>query len=106
MAIFHITGPSKSGKTFIANALRNSQVGQAKGALMVDEGNDGGAKELLEKIIVGVPLVPGVSAKEIPWKPESIIIFVNDSISRLEEFKALVPDIEQHFGPVIKVQLA
>jgi hypothetical protein len=53
MTILVITGPSQSGKTLIANALRNDQISKGKGALLVDEETQGDVEPLLEKIIKG-----------------------------------------------------
>lgn len=100
MPIIHIKGPKKSGKSLLANSLRNSSIGQGKGALLVDDTQDGDPRHLLEKIIVAVPLTEPTSADKIPWKPDPVIVLVGDKISVLEDFEALAPGFLKKFGPV------
>jgi hypothetical protein len=59
MAIVIIKGPSKSLKSTIAAALRNNQISNGKGALLIDDFQEGELKHQLEKIIVGVPFPEG-----------------------------------------------
>lgn len=52
--IFEIKGPPESGKTFIAQALRNTHNIQKKGGvLLLDEDQQGHPLRLLEKLLVG-----------------------------------------------------
>lgn len=97
--IIKIKGPAKSGKTTIANALRNSQIGQKKGCLLLDETTVGEINHLLEKIIVGAPFKEGM--KDIPWKDDVMVITVNDKDSMLDEIGKLVPGFIETHGPVI-----
>lgn len=103
MPIVIIEGPAKSGKSTIAAALRNAQISTGKGALLVDENSDGETAPLLEKIIVGVnlPEEPGENwAKTIPFKPDSMVILVGNSKSKLEVFEGVLPGFAEVFGPV------
>lgn len=114
MAIIHITGPAKSGKSLLANSMRNTQIGNGKGALLVDDTQDGEARYLLEKLVVGIPLgeksgegpaVPRPAA-DIPWKDDPVIIFVGDKIALLDEFEKIAPGFTKMFGPVREMALA
>jgi len=104
--IFIIEGPAKSGKTTLANALRNSQISQKKGCLLVDEDQDGDLDILLEKIIVGEKLGDKPDVAKIPWKPESMIVFVNAKQSLLKDIETRVPGIIELLGPVKKVTVS
>lgn len=119
MAIIHITGPARSGKSLFGNALRNTHIGQSRpadgvvnGALLVDDTQDGEARYLLEKLIDGEALGrPGVgpavprAASEIPWKNDVLVIFVGDRIALLDEFEAIAPGFTAMFGPVREMAL-
>ena len=103
MSIMIISGPPKSGKTLIANALRNNQIARGKGALIVDETTDGADDALLEKIIVGVPLAVGVEAAEQPWKEDAMIILIGNKRQKLEDFEKLAPGFRKLHGPVYTI---
>lgn len=84
-----------------ANAMRNANIAQKKGALLVREDCDGGNKELLEKILVAVEFDPQVAVEAQPWKPDSVIILVGTAASKLNEFETMCPGFTEFFGPVI-----
>lgn len=120
MPIIHITGPKKSGKSLLANSLRNTAIGQSnpaegifKGALLVDDSQNGEPRYLLEKLILGESLgvTPGVgdaiprTAKDIKWKDDPLVVFVGDKIKLLAEFEKLAPGFTKMFGPVSKMAL-
>ena len=105
MPIIIVTGPSKSGKSTIANALRNNAINYKRGALLVDETCDGETIPLLEKIIAGEPLKQGATASEQNWKPESSIIIVgDDAAERLASFEEMVPGFAAFHGPVYTIK--
>ena len=54
--IILIKGNASTGKSLIANALRNNQIAQGNGALLIDEDTEGDLDPLLEKIIAGKAL--------------------------------------------------
>jgi len=92
MAIIFIDGPSKSGKSFLGNALRNNQISKKQGGLLVDEDQNGEPKILLEKIIKGISLPDSaIQAQDLPWKDEATIIFIGEKKSLLAEFEKLTP---------------
>lgn len=109
--IVHVEGPAEAAQE-IANALRNSQVGRGKGGLLVAESNDGEARYLVEKLIAGEPLaeegkeLKPRKAKDLPWKPDGMAIFVGQSLDRLAEIEALVPGFTKMFGPIVKLSLS
>ena len=139
MAIVIIDGAEKSGKTFLANALRNNHIGGKKGvllldeaksgglmamvgkvfgtkpkapdsdnrgALLIDEATEGDLKALLEKILVGVPMPDVILADwatALPWKPDSMIIFVGYRQEMLDRFESLLPGFRRRFGPVYRI---
>jgi len=108
MSIAIITGPAESGKTLIANALRNNQLSFKKGALLVDETTDGEIRHLIEKILVGVPLpqiIPADWATALPWKDDPMIILVGDQAGdTLAAFEGVLPGFSKKFGPIYTVQ--
>lgn len=104
MSIIFITGTPGSGKTTLANALRNNQISNKKGALLIDEANDGDPVPLLEKILNGVALRPGVPANEQAWKPDCSVIFVGAQSSMLDTFEMLAPGFAALHGPVYTVE--
>lgn len=121
MAIINITGPAKSGKTLMANSMRNTHIGQSdpengryNGFLLVDEDQEGEPRYLLEKLILGDSLgvqagvgdaVPQ-SADSIRWKNDPTVVFIGDKISVLADLEALAPGFTAMFGPVRTLALA
>lgn len=107
MPIIIITGPSGSGKTTVANALRNNQIAFKRGALLVDETTDGHPVPLLEKILAGDALVPGMPAAEQRWKPECAVILVGEMAAKaLPVFEGLAPGFTELHGPVFTITCA
>lgn len=107
MAIFLIQGASGTGKSTIANALRNNQVAHKKGALIVDEASDAEAKPLLEKLLVGAELpqpAPAGWQSKLPWKDSPTVILVGAKAALLDVFEEMLPGFRQKFGPVHLVQ--
>jgi hypothetical protein len=104
MAITIIQGPSQSGKSLIANALRNNQINNNHGALLIDEHSDGELDILIEKLLIGVNL-PAVVDKisDLPWKQNPIVILVGEKQSLLAAFEKRLPGFTDFFGPVYRV---
>lgn len=102
--IFHIEGPAKSGKSTVADAIRNSQIAQGRGALLADEQTDGEPIPLLEKLIAGDALEPGTAASKIKWKKQGAVILVGAKVVMLDEFEALAPGFAKQFGPVVSLK--
>lgn len=99
------TGNATTDET-LANSVRNSQVSQGKGALIVRLGCTDEPRHLLEKIIVAVALPADgtpVSAEDVPWKPESTVILVGGAEDFLEVFESLVPGFNDLFGEPVGV---
>jgi hypothetical protein len=112
-----IEGPAKSGKSALANSLRNRHIGRGldekagvfHGALLIDEDQDGEPRHLLEKLIHGMAL-PGdgtpVNAKEIPWKADPQVVIVGKKQEKLlDEFEKLIPGFKAKVGPVKRLKL-
>lgn len=121
MTIMHITGPAKSGKSLLGNALRDRAISKSKpdgittpfGALLVDDTQTGEPRYLLEKLMDGDflsekagtgPAIPR-EAKDIKWKIDPVVILVGDKIRLLDEFEKLAPGFTEMFGPVSKLAL-
>lgn len=102
MSICIIKGTEKSGKTLIANALRNNQISNKQGALLIDEDQNGDTDILIEKIIIGEKFDSN-RWKELPWKPNSMVILVGEKESMLAEFEEMMPGFAEFFGPVYTV---
>lgn len=103
MPIILIEGPAQSGKTTIANALRNNSIAHGRGALLVDEQTEGDLKPLVEKILAGDELQEGVDASAQKWKPECSVILVGERAAMLEQFEAAAPGFAAMHGPVFRV---
>jgi GTPase SAR1 family protein len=109
MPITIIKGPKGSGKTQLANALRNSQITQSqpaegiyKGALLIDDDNDGETKPLIEKLLNGVELPdePPADLSKLPWKDDPLIIIVGDEKPVLKRLEKALPGFADFFGPI------
>lgn len=112
MAITIIKGPPKSGKSLLANSIRNTHIGKGldeksgtfHGCLLIDDTQDGEPRHLLEKLIVGVALPEDgtpVPVDELPWKHDPQIVIVGDAKAKLlKTFEKLVPGFMERFGPV------
>lgn len=105
MSIFIIQGPPKSGKSTIANALRNSQITAGCGALLIDEDQDGDARPLIEKLISGamVPDEPPTDLKTIPWKKNPMVIVIGKKEATLKELDAVLPGFINFMGPIRRI---
>ena len=110
MPITIIKGPAKSGKTALGNALRNSHIGQSqpagrvvKGALLVDDTNDGEIKPLIEKLLLGaeLPADPPADLAELPWKDDPVVILIGAKAEpTLKRFEKALPGFTEFLGPV------
>jgi hypothetical protein len=100
-----IKGPPNSGKSLLANALRNTAIGGGRGVLLIDDHAEGEAERHLERIIAGDPFMPGTPIEDIRWKSDPQIILVNSGAGRLAEFEALVPGFTAKFGPVSTINI-
>jgi hypothetical protein len=103
MAIVLISGSPRTGKSLIANALRNNAISFGNGALLIDENVEAEPKALLEKIIKGVPLST-TKIEDLPWKHDPQIILVGNASHYLALFEELVPGFRVKFGPVYGVR--
>lgn len=106
MSIVLIKGASQTGKSLIANALRNHQISNQSGALLIDESNDGNLRILVEKLIIAEPLpdvVPSNWADTIPFKKNPMIILVGNKDSFLQDAESLLPGFIDKFGPIYTV---
>lgn len=108
MSIVIIKGKPETGKTLIANALRNNQISNKHGALLIDEGSEGDTDILLEKIIVGVnvPVEAPKDLKDIPWKPNAMVILIGEKVEMLDVFEARLPGFKKHFAPIYTIDTA
>lgn len=98
-----IEGPPQSGKSVLANSLRNAAISSGRGALLIDDHADGEARHHLEKIIAGDVFVTGTPAGEVRWKNSPHVILVNSGEQRLAEFESICPGFTEKFGPVSRL---
>lgn len=113
-----IEGPQGSGKTTLANSLRNQHIGKGldekskrfHGALLIDEDQDGEPRHLLEKLIEGMALPANetpILAKAVPWKADPQVIIVGSKQEKLlDKFEKLVPGFKEKVGPVKRLKLS
>jgi hypothetical protein len=99
-----IEGPPESGKSLLANSLRNAAISSGRGALLIDDHADGEARHHLEKIIAGDVFVPGTPAEAVRWKNDPQVVLVNSGEQRLAEFESICPGFTKRFGPVSRIQ--
>lgn len=123
MSIVLIKGPPKSGKSHTANALRNMQISNRRGALMIDEANEADLTGLLEKLLIGVTLpnalatavgklaegetpeaaIKRTDLKTLPWKPQSMVILVGAKESVLAQIEEKLPGFTAAMGPIFTI---
>lgn len=103
--IYVISGPSKSGKTFVANSLRNNALQQKTSALMIDDDDKGELEPLVEKILSG-RLDKSKKVNEMSWKAYPVVIVVGSAgeavLGKIEE---MLPGFTKKHGPVVKLKL-
>jgi hypothetical protein len=116
-----IEGPKKSGKTTLANSLRNRHIGQTEpfagqedwkphGSLLLDEDTEGEPRHLIEKLLHGGALPADgapVKAASLNWKAEPSVVIVGKKQEKLlDEFEKLVPGFKVKVGPVKRLKLS
>ena len=118
-----IEGPRGSGKTTIANSLRNRHIGKTEplgknspkgwkphGSLLIDEEQGGEPRHLIEKLLHGDALPADgtpVDARSLNWKAEPSVVIVGKKQEKLlDEFEKLVPGFKAKVGPVKRLKLA
>lgn len=109
--IYVVKGPAKSGKTWLANALRNKALSTKAGALLVDEDQTGAPADLLAKLLIDMSADDAFGDKRVPvaslpWKKDPTIVFVGKKEKLLADFEVLVPGFTKKFGPVLEVKVA
>lgn len=98
-----IDGPAKSGKTVLANLLRNAQITAGSGALILDNTHvEHDPKALIEKLIDGDPLPEKVDdLSKIKWKKNPVVLVVGkDGLTKLEEIEKRLPGFKKYMGPI------
>lgn len=103
MPIIIITGPAKTGKSLVANALRNNAIAQGNGCLLIDEDQKGETKPLIEKLLDGAELPEDPKVKDLPWKPSPLVVVVGKGAARLDEIEAALPGFGKLVGPVYTI---
>lgn len=89
-----------------ADSIRNSAVGQAKGALLLSADTERAEpKHLLEKIIAGDVFVEGTPAKEVNWKEDAVIVAVDGAEKQLADLEKVCPGFLAAFGPKSELSL-
>lgn len=95
-------------ETGLASAamLRDQQIHQRNGALLIRPDCDGEINHLIEKIIAKDKFIPGEkTVDEINWKPSSIVILVGKGQLFLLEFEKVLPGFTEYFGPIKEIGL-
>lgn len=117
-----IEGPAKSGKTALANSMRDQHIStggpllpdakkgwKPNGSLLVDEDQDGDPRHLLEKLLHGDALPTDgspVKAEQLNWKNDPQVIVVGKKQEKLlDTFEKLVPGFAKKVGPVKRLKL-
>lgn len=117
-----IEGPAKSGKTALANSMRDRHISvggpltanakkgwKPNGSLLLDEPQDGEPRYLIEKLLHGDTLPSDgspVKADELNWKHDPQVIIVGKKQEKLlETFEELVPGFTKRVGPVKRLKV-
>lgn len=103
MAIMVIEGPAQSGKTLLANSLRNGKISSGQGALVLDNTHkDHDPTALIEKLIDTDPLPAKVDdLTKIKWKKNPLVVVVgSDGLAKLEQIEKRLPGFKKYHGPV------
>ena len=117
-----IDGPPKSGKTTMANSIRNAHIGKGgpltadrkadwkpTGLLLIDEDaqKDAEPRHLIEKLLHGDALPEDgtpVAASKLNWKDEPSVVIVGKKQEKLlDVFEKLVPGFAKKVGPVKRI---
>lgn len=107
--IIRIDGPAKSGKTWLAQALRSAQISHKRGALILDEDTPGEPEPLVEKIVKGMtlPRKGDIDLSKVPWKDEPSIIVIGDGgAQRLAKIEERFPGFTLRFGPLTQITIS
>jgi len=106
MSIVIIKGAPKTGKSLIANALRNDHIAKGCGTLLIDEQNDAGMDVLVEKLLVGdkMPKEAPKDLSSLPWKKTPMVIVVGDKTAVLDAIEAALPGFKALMGPVYYIE--
>lgn len=117
-----IEGPAKSGKSAMANGLRDNHISKGgpftgdrpadwrpNGALLIDDGQAGEPRHLIEKLLHGDALPADgtpVPADQLNWKNDPQVIIVGKKQEKLlAQFEKLVPGFAKKVGPVKRLTL-
>lgn len=100
MSFIRINGPAKSGKTVIANALRNYYITQRRGVLLIDENNPAETKDLVAKLVTK-EVSDWTKIDLLPWKLDPVIIVIGAQTDRLVEIENIVPGFAKKFGGAV-----
>lgn len=105
MAIVLISGPEKSGKSTIANALRNDAIRKGKGCLLYDDHSTGELPAHFEKIVAGGKNFDSKKPfSEQQWKSDPQIVLVGDVGNAFYmHCTAQFTGFKEFFGPVYRV---
>lgn len=100
--IIFLKGNSPKEMRLMGDAIRNTQISNHRGALLIDDDSkDAEAKPLIEKLINGAPLIQGVDLSSLPWKENPTIILIGDTgAAKLKELEAAAPGLTDYLGPV------
>jgi len=125
MPIIQITGSDPVANRTIADMLRNNQINNGKGALLIDPAQGGEPRFLLEKLVEGSAQAPKVApdgsafvpvshfgvepgddtlvvwnADRVAWKPDPLVVLLGGDTSILDQFEAIAPGFKAMMGPV------
>ena len=90
-----------------ADAVRNSQISQGKGALLLSADTaDAEPRHVLEKIIDNAdPFQPGTPAKDVNWKKDAVIVAVDGAEKQLAGLEKICPGFLKQFGSPTELNL-
>lgn len=98
--IVFISGPHDQAME-LAKALRNVNIAQGKGALVIlqPNGEEHTITQQIEKILDGMPLHGGADITGLKFKRDPMILLTEETYPLLDEFEDILPGFKERFGP-------
>lgn len=103
--LYLLTGGTPEQRKELAQTFRSAAISSGKGCLLLIAAKDGehDIRNQLEKIIDGHPFKPGSKLADIKFKPDSVVIYDEDTRAELEAIEKMVPGFIDKHGPQVTI---